>query len=177
MLIWVERMSAFIVPIMLIIILGVALFRKIPVYDSFLEGARDGMTTVVKIFPAILAIYIAIAMLKTSGLLQAIAHVLSPLTSLIHMPDDILPLALLRPMSGSGAIALVDKILAVHGPDSLVGRMSTVMSGATETAFYTLAMYFGAARVRKTSYALPAALVADFVSITMSVILCRLLFA
>jgi len=170
-------MSAFIVPIMLIIILGVALFRKIPVYDSFLEGARDGMTTVVKIFPAILAIYIAIAMLKTSGLLQAIAHVLSPLTSLIHMPDDILPLALLRPMSGSGAIALVDKILAVHGPDSLVGRMSTVMSGATETAFYTLAMYFGAARVRKTSYALPAALVADFVSITMSVILCRLLFA
>jgi spore maturation protein B len=176
-MIWVEQMSAFIVPIMLILIIGTALFRKVPVYDSFLEGAKNGMTTVVKIFPAILAIYIAIAMLKTSGLLQAVAYVLKPVTSLIHMPDDILPLALLRPMSGSGAIALVDKILTVHGPDSLVGRIATVMSGSTETAFYTLAMYFGAAHVRKTSYALPAALVADFVSITMSVIICRLLFA
>lgn len=172
----IQQLSAWVVPLMLLLIFVIAFVKKTAVYDSFLAGTKDGMKTVVTIFPAILAIYIAVAMLKASGLLACIAHLLHPFTAWIHMPEDVLPLALLRPVSGSGAIALVDKILAVHGPDSLTGITASVMSAATETTFYTLAMYFGAAKIRKTSYALPASLTADVVSIMASVFICRWFF-
>lgn len=173
----INRISAFVVPVMLILILMTGLIRKTDVYNCFVEGASDGVRTVVRIFPAILAIYVAIAMLKASGLLALLENLLRPAMEAIGMPDGILPLALLRPVSGSGSIGLVSDILSQYGPDSLTGRIAAVMCAATETTFYTLALYFGAAKVKKTSCALPAALTADLVSITMSVFVCRILFA
>ncbi len=172
----IQKWSSWIVPLVVFIIFSVAFVRKTAVYDCFLEGVKDGMKTVVAIFPAILAIYVAVAMLKTSGLLSGIAVLLRPITSRIAMPEDILPLALLRPVSGSGAIGLVNQIIAKHGPDSLIGITACVMSASTETTFYTLAMYFGAARVRKTSYALAAALWGDVISIVASLWICRMFF-
>ena len=176
MLQMVQRISSLAVPVMLILILLMGLIRKTDVYNGFVEGASEGVKTVVRIFPAILAIYVAIAMLKASGLLALLENLLRPVMEAIGMPDGILPLALLRPVSGSGSIGLVSDILAQYGPDSLTGRIAAVMCASTETTFYTLALYFGAAKVKKTSCALPAALTADFVSITMSVLLCRMMF-
>ena len=159
------------------IIGGIFLFgvvRGVNTFDAFLEGAREGLSTAVSITPALICLLTAVAMFKASGALDVLSWGLSPLAQAVGLPGEGIPLALLRPISGSGAMVLFNDLLAVYGPDSFIGRVASVMEGSTETTFYTIAVYYGATHVTRTRHTLPSALSADLAGILMSGVTVRL---
>jgi len=145
-----------------------------PVFEAFKEGAAEGIELALRIMPTLIALLCAIGMLRASGALDAAVAVLSPLAEAVSMPRELLPLALLRPISGSGSLALVSDIIKTYGADSYIGRCASVMMASTETTFYTIAVYFGAVNVKKTAHTVWAALFADAVSFIASVFFVRL---
>lgn len=165
-----------IIPILLFVIIACAMVRRVPVYHEFIGGVEDGMKTVISIFPTMLGILTAAAMFKASGAMDFLISLLSPITSILHVPPDVMPLALLRPVSGSGALGILTDILGQFGPDSLEGRIASVMMGSTETTFYTLCVYFKNTRVKNTGMALPCALMGDLAGLAASVFFVRLFF-
>ena len=168
--------SNFIIPITVAGILGFGLYKKVDVFGEFLEGAKEGLKTVVNIAPAIIALMTCVGMLKVSGTLDILVWVFSPLARLLALPQEVLPLAILRPISGSGALVIFNDLLGTYGPDSFVGRVASVIEGSSETTFYTIAVYFGAVKVSKTKYTLSASLAADLVGFVMSAHMVRLIF-
>lgn len=172
----IRLISVAVIPIVFLGILGYGLFHRINVFDAFLDGAAEGMHTAVKILPALVGLIAAISMFRSSGAMEYLTRVLSPVTKLLGVPAEVLPLALLRPVSGSGSLALVSDLLKVHGPDSLVGRITSVMMGSTETTFYTLAVYYGSVGIRDTRFTLKSALLADFAGMLASVWVCRIFY-
>ena len=171
-----DFINHFIVPGIIggIFLFGVA--RGVNTFDAFLEGAREGLSTAVSITPALICLLTAVAMFKASGALDVLSWGLSPLAQAVGLPGEVIPLALLRPISGSGAMVLFNDLLAVYGPDSFIGRVASVMEGSTETTFYTIAVYFGAAGIKKTRHALPAALCADVTAFLAAAWSVRLFF-
>lgn len=169
-------MVDFIFPSIIIGILSYGIIKKVNVFDAFLKGAKQGAVSCFNILPALVGLVVAVSMLRASGILDFISGVLSPFLSLIHFPADVLPLALLKPVSGSGAIAMIKNIFETSGVDSSSGRLASVMLGSSETTFYAIAVYFGATRVKNIRYTVFAALVADVVGIAASVVLCRIFF-
>lgn len=137
--------------------------RRVDVYAALLKGAQEGLETVLRILPALIALLTAAAMLRASGALELAARALGPLLSALGLPAELLPLMLVRPISGSAALGVGADLMAAYGPDSTLGRTAAVMLGSTETTFYTIAVYFGSLGITKTRYAVPAALCADFV--------------
>ena len=172
-----QTISTLTIPVLLFIILAFGLARRVKVYDCFVEGVGEGLKTVVRIIPPILGIMIAVSMLRASGTLELIGHLMRPITRFLGMQDELLPLALLRPVSGGGSIGILTDLLHRFGADTMIGRTASVMMGSTETTFYILAVYFGATKIRNTRHALPAALTADVCGIIASVLVCNLLFA
>jgi len=150
--------------------------KKQNVYECFVEGAKDGLDTIVRIVPPLVGLLAAISMLRASGALDMIIGLIAPATSFLGIPREVVPLALMRPISGSGSIALLNDIIKNNGADGLVGHAASVMMGSTETTFYTLTVYFAATKIKNTRYALKAALIADLTGIIASVIICRLLY-
>ena len=143
---------------------GIVLFgllKGVPVFDTFLDGAREGLQTAFKIMPALTALTLCVSMIKASGALDAASQALGPLIGAAHIPTETVPLMLIRPVSGSGALTVIQNIFANVGPDSYAGRVASVMMGSTETTFYTIAVYFGSVGIKKTGYTVPAALTAD----------------
>ena len=169
-----DFINHFIVPGIIggIFLFGVA--RGVNTFDAFLEGAREGLSTAVSITPALICLLTAVAMFKASGALDVLSWGLSPLAQAVGLPGEVIPLALLRPISGSGAMVLFNDLLAVYGPDSFIGRVASVMAGSTETTFYTIAVYYGATHVTRTRHTLPSALSADLAGILMSGVAVRL---
>ncbi len=168
--------SDYIIPIVMCSILIYGLYRNVDIFGSFLDGAKEGLMTSLRIMPALVALMTAVGMFKASGALDVLTHFLSPLASVLHLPREVIPLAILRPISGSGAMAIFQDILKSHGADTLIGRVASVMQGSTETTFYTIAVYYGATKVSKTRHTLPSALTGDFVGFIMSAITVQLLF-
>lgn len=150
--------------------------RGVRVYDSLVEGAKQGFDVALRIIPFLVAILVAIGMFRAAGGIDALVTVLDPLTGVIGMPADVLPIALLRPLSGSGSLGVAAEIIRTHGPDSLVGYLASTLYGSTETTFYTLAVYFGAVGVRNTRHTLPACLLADLAGILAATFIVNLLF-
>lgn len=161
-------MTAYIIPLVIVFILGYGLFKGVNVFDEFLVGAKEGIGTAVKIIPALIALLTCVGMFKVSGGLDVLTYAISPLTNLFHIPKEVIPLALLRPISGSGALCIYQDILAIHGANSMIGRIASVLMGSTETTFYTIAVYYGACSIKKTGYTVPAALLADFTGFILS---------
>lgn len=157
-----------------IIIFGI--FKKVPLFDTFISGAKDGFFSTFSIAPSLIGLIVAVSMLKASGALNIITSLLAPIGILISVPKETIPLILLRPISGSGSLALVDSIFKSCGPDSFPGRVASVMMGSTETTFYAIAVYFGAVGIKNTRHTIPAALIADLTSFIMSVLMVRLFF-
>ena len=145
-----------------------ALGRGVDVFSALTDGMRDGLKTLLRIFPSLLALLPAIAMVRASGLLDAVTGLLSPVLAVLGIPEQLAPLLLLRPLSGSGAMAAATDLIGQYGADSLLGRTAAVMLGSTETTFYVLAVYFGAADIQKGRRILPAALLADLVGFVMA---------
>lgn len=167
--------SVIAVPLMITGIVAYGMSKRINVYDCFTEGARDGLESMFGIIAPLVGLMIAISMFRASGALELISRLLKPLTDLLGMPSDVLPLALLRPVSGSGSIALVTDILKNHGPDSLEGKIASVMMGSTETTFYTVAVYFGAVGIKQLRHTVKSALLADFTGMLLAVYIAQLL--
>lgn len=171
-----ETISSLAVPLMFFGIIIFALWRNVPIFSTFTEGAKSGIETTLQIIPPLVGLMTAISVFRASGALDFVVKALDPVTSLLKIPGDIMPLALLRPVSGSASLAIINDIYTHFGPDSLVGRMASVMMGSTETTFYTVAVYFAAAGIKRTRHTFPSALTADLVGILTSVWLCYLFF-
>ena len=143
------KFGVFVIPAVLLGIVVFGLIKKVNIYDAFLEGAKEGAVTTFQIMPAIIAILTAIGMLKASGALTALVQLFEPVCRLIGFPAELTPLAIIRPISGSGSLAVLEQVLGDYGPDSFIGRVASVMQGSTETTFYTIAVYYGAAGIRR----------------------------
>ncbi len=162
----------YIIPAVIAIVLIVSLAKRLPSYELFIDGAEEGMKIVAGIFPPLVAVLTAAYMLRASGTLDLIISFLSPITGFI--PAEVMPLALIRPISGSGAIGILSEILNTHGADSEIGRIASVIMGSTETTFYCLCVYFAKTRVKHNLKAVPFAAAGDIVGILMAVILIKL---
>ena len=169
-------LSQYAIPALLLFIPLYGLLKRQPVYEQFVEGAAEGVGMALQILPYLLAMLVAVAVFRASGAFAAIAVLLEPLTGPLGVPAEVLPLALMRPLSGSGALALSAQIIREAGPDSFTGLLASVMQGATDTTFYILAVYFGSVGVKKYRYALSVGLSADLVSFIASYIVCRIMF-
>lgn len=168
--------SDLIVPLIICGILIHGLVKGIPVFDTFIEGAKEGIEVSSSILPALVGLTTAIGMFSASGALDVLTYAMSPLTKFLQLPKEVLPLAILRPISGSGAMAIFQKLLNDLGPDSYGGRVASVLMGSAETTFYSIAIYFGVTSVKNTRHTVLAGLTADIVGFTMSAIMVRLIF-
>lgn len=162
------------VPLIIAFVMVYALFRGTDIFSGMTAGAADGLKTVVGIVPALITLLPCIYMLRASGALDALCGLLRPLLSQLGIPAETVPLMLLRPLSGSGALAVGSDIIRQNGADSFVGRCAAVMLGSTETTFYVIAVYFGAAGIKNTRHAIPAALIADFMGFLAAAFFVRL---
>ena len=165
------------IPLILLVFLGWGLVKKVKVYEVFVEGAKDGFNVAVRIIPYLVAMLFAIGIFRASGAMEVLTALLAPLTNLVGMPAETLPMALMRPLSGSGSLGIMTELMKVHGADSFIGVLASTMYGSSETTFYVLAVYFGAVNINKTRHALPAGLIADLFGMLGAVFITRLLFA
>lgn len=163
----------------LVFIAGIPLYaaiKKVNVFDAFIVGAKQGFDTSVKIIPYLVAMLVAIGMLRASGFFDLMNRLLAPLMNWIGMPSEVLPLALIRPFSGSASIGVMAELIHQYGGDSLIAKIAATMMGSTETTFYVIAVYFGSIGIRRTRHAIPVGLLADLAGVIASVLICRYLF-
>lgn len=172
----VNALSLLAIPFLLSAIPLFAALRRVKVYEEFVEGAKEGFQVAVRIIPYLVAILVAMGMFRAAGGIELLSRALSPLLGAIGFPTDLLPMVLVRPLSGTGALGFFTELVKQHGPDSLVARMAGTIYGSTETTFYVLAVYFGAVAVKRTRHALLAGLTADLVSVIMAFVVCKIVF-
>ncbi len=169
-------MMAAIIPLLAVAVVVYAIIKKVDVYDAFVKGAIEGLPVLYRVLPYMAAMLICIRLLRDSGAMEAITSVLKGPMQAMGFPPELLPLSLLRPLSGSGSMALVADIFQNFGTDSVLGLMASTMMGSTETIFYTLALYFGSVGIQETRFTLPVALISTVLSTIGSVIVCNWLF-
>ncbi len=169
-------MTAYIMPAAILFIVAFGLYKQVPVFEKFVEGAKDGLKIAISLAPTLVGLLTAVAMFSASGAIDLLSHSLKPLLSAVGIPADIIPLAILRPISGSGSISIFTSIIEKLGPDSTAGRMAAVILSSTETTFYTIAIYFGSCGIKKSGITLPAALIADFSGFVFSALSVNLFF-
>jgi spore maturation protein SpmA len=174
---FIEIISKLAIPLLILLFVGYGLIKRVKVYESFVEGAKEGFNIAVKIIPYLVAMLIAIGIFRAGGAMDWLIYILKPVTNLIGMPAEALPMALMRPLSGSGSLGLMTDIMKVHGPDSFIGILVSTIQGSTETTFYVLAVYFGAVNIKSTRHAVPVGLIADVAGILGALFIVRLLFS
>lgn len=172
----INIISIMAIPALIFIFIGYGAIKKVKVYEVFVEGAKEGFDVAVRIIPYLVAMLVAIGIFRAGGGMQILIAALEPITNLIGMPAEALPMAIMRPLSGSGSLGIMAEIIATHGPDSFIGILVSTFFGSTETTFYVLAVYFGSVNIRNTRHALPAGLLADVAGILGAVFIVKLLF-
>jgi spore maturation protein B len=173
---FIEVVSLVAIPLMFLVFLGWGLVKKVKVYEVFVDGAKEGFNVAIRIIPYLVAMLAAIGIFRASGALEVLINILSPVTALIGMPPETLPMALMRPLSGSGSLGIMTELMKVHGPDSLIGIMASTMYGSSETTFYVLAVYFGTVSIKNTRHAVPTGIIADLAGMLAAVWIVNLLF-
>lgn len=171
-----SAVSLWTIPVLLVGIPLVGMIRGVKVYDVFIEGAKEGFQVAIRIIPFLVGILVAIGMFRASGAMDFLTGAFAPVLSAINFPAELFPLAVLRPLSGSGSLALTTDIIKQFGPDSLLARTAATMYGSSETMFYVLAVYFGAVGVKRTRHAIPSAVVGDIVAALVAVAVCAWMF-
>ena len=166
--------SVLFLPLLITLIIVYGIKTKTPIYDVFIEGAKNGLQTCLEILPFIIGIFIAIEALTSSGAMNFIESSISPLFELLHIPKELISLIILRPVSGSGSLVVVENIMSECGPDSMAGRIASVMAGSCETVFYVLALYFGVTSVKKMRHAFSAGLIGYIAGVIASIYICRI---
>ncbi|CUH93895.1 spore maturation protein [Herbinix luporum] len=169
-------LSDYIMPFIIFYIIGLGLLTKTPIYDEFIKGAKEGFKVVIDILPTLIGLMVAIGILRASGALDILSNLLKPFTERLHFPSELVPIVLVKMFSSSAATSLLLDIYKEYGPDSYLGRLVSIILSSTETIFYTMAVYFMAAGVKKTRYTLVGALVATLVGTIASVIITNLVF-
>ena len=168
--------SNFLIPLLFLFIPLYAFIKKVPLFNTFAEGAAESIPLILKIFPFILGILVALAVFRASGAFEILINLIAPFCSLFGVPPEVVPLALMRPLSGSGALGFLAELLNNYGPDSFIGRLASVMQGSTDTTLYILAVYFGSIGITKYRYALLVGLLADLFSFIMAFVVCKYIF-
>ena len=171
-----DAISLWAIPVLLVAIPLVGLLRGVKVYDVFIEGAKEGFDVSVKIIPFLVGILVAIGMFRGSGAMDLLIAGIRPLVTATGFPAELVPLTILRSLTGSGSLAFTTDLIKTHGPDSVIGRMAATLYGSSETTFYVLAVYFGAVGVRRTRHAVPAALIGDIAAAIAAVVICAWMF-
>ena len=168
-------MSDFVIPVFIALIMVIGLAKRVDVFSEFTDGAKENLKSAFDVLPALIALMTAIGMFKASGGLEIISSAIAPLTEFLGFPRECIPLALIRPVSGSGALAVFESILTEVSPDSFAGRVASVVIGSTETTFYTIAVYYGITNVKKTKHAISSSLTADLTGFILSALTVRLI--
>lgn len=169
-------MINYIIPLIVVTIIIYGIYKKVDIFDTFIDGVKEGMKLSINLFPTIFTMIIAITLITDSNIINYICNLLKPLFSRISFPTEVLPLALLRPISGSSSLVILNDILAKYGPDSFIGRLSSVMQGSTDTTIYIISMYFASIGIKKTRYSLIVGLLADLLSVIISFIMVNIFF-
>lgn len=172
----VTSVSVWLIPSFILIVLLVASWKKVPAYETFVEGGKEGVKMAFSLLPFLVGMIVSISILRASGAMEAFTGLIAPLLSLIGIPPDIIPLALVRPISGTAALGMTTELIQTHGPDSFIGRLASTMQGSTDTTLYILSVYFGAVGIRKMRYALKVGLLADVIGIIASIIVVGIVF-
>ncbi len=172
----IDLLSLYALPFIILVILTVGLVKKVPVYEEFTEGAKDGFHVAVNIIPYLVAIIVGISMFRASGAMDSIAAVLAPMLSKLNIPVDALPVMITRSLSGSATLGLFTEIAQKLGPNAYATKLCAVIVGSSETTFYVLSVYFGAVGIKKFRYALLVGLLADFIGIIAAVLVCSWIF-
>lgn len=163
------------IPIFIGIVIVLGIVKKVPLFDAFAAGAKEGLRTLYNIAPTLAGLIVAVEMLKASGAMDMLCDFVEPLAEMLGFPKDIVPMVLLRPVSGGGSTALLTNIYKEYGPDSFAGKVASVLAGSTETTFYAVAVYFGSVNIKKVRHTLVAALAADFTAAVMAVLTVRIM--
>lgn len=169
-------MINYFIPIIVIIIIVYGIYKKVDIFDTFLMGIKEGMKVSINLFPTIFAMIIAISVLTSSNIIMVICNFFSNIFEKIGFPSEVFPLAILRPISGSSSLVVLGDILSKYGPDSFIGRVASVMQGATDTTIYIISMYFASVGIKKIKYSLIVGLLADFISVVLAIIMVRIFF-
>ena len=172
----VTTISVWIIPCFLLIVLLTATWKKVPTYETFVEGGKEGVKMAFNLLPFLVGMIVSISILRSSGALEAFIGILSPILAFVGIPADIVPLALVRPISGTAALGMTTELIDTHGPDSFIGRLASTMQGSTDTTLYILTVYFGAVGIRKMGDALKVGLLADLAGIIASIIIVSIIF-
>jgi spore maturation protein B len=172
----VSFLSIMAIPFLIFVFLLWGIFKRVKVYEVFVEGAKEGFNVAIRIIPYLVAMLVAIGIFRASGAMDFLTIALNPITSLIGFPAEALPMALMRPLSGSGSLGIMTELMKVHGPDSFIGVLASTMYGSSETTFYVLAIYFGSVNIKKIRHSLPAGLLADLAGMLGALFVCRLVF-
>lgn len=172
----ISNISNIIIPGIVLTVIIYGIKKKINVYDTFIEGAKESFDMIINLFPTYLAMILGINIIINSGFITFVLNFLKPVFEFLKVPLEIIPMALMRPISGSSSLALLNNIFATNGPDSLVGRIGSLIQGSTDTTFYVISLYFGSVGIKKIKYALWAGLFADLLGIISSIIIIKLLF-
>ena len=170
------NLSSLVIPVLLAVVAVWGLGRRVDIYAALTRGAEEGLRTLLRIVPALVGLLTAVSMFRASGAMEKLSSLMGPALTWLGIPPETVPLMLIRPVSGSGALAVATDLMDQFGPDSYIGRVAAVMLGSTETTFYTIAVYFGSAGIRRTRHAVPAALTADLVGFAAAAILVRIFF-
>ncbi|WP_285889825.1 spore maturation protein [Paenibacillus macerans] len=176
MLDWLNVVSAWAVPVMIAFIPLYAYFKKVPVYESFVDGAKDGFSTAIGIIPHLVGMMVAISVFRASGALDMLVGWMAPLLTRLNVPPEVLPLGFLRPLTGTGSLAFTTDLIKTYGPDSMIGRIASTIQGSTDTTLYVLTVYFGAVGIKNGRYALKVGLFSDVVGFVAAIVVCVLLF-
>lgn len=169
-------LSVWAIPAILLAIPLLGYLRRVNVYEAFVDGAGEGFQTAIRIMPFLVAMMVSINVFRASGAMEAFVNLLAPVLNLLGVPADLVPLAIMRPLSGTGALGLATEIINTFGPDSLCGRIASTVLGSTDTTFYVLTVYFGAVGIRKPRYSVFVGLLGDLTGFFMSIYICRKIF-
>lgn len=172
----ITSISAWLIPCFILLVLIVSTWKRVPAYETFVEGGKEGVKMAFSLLPFLLGMIVSISILRSSGALEAFVNLISPILTFIGIPPEIIPLALVRPISGTAALGMTTELIATHGPDSFLGRLASTMQGSTDTTLYILTVYFGAIGIKKMRYALKVGLLADLVGIIASIIIVTIVF-
>ena len=171
-----ETISLSILPIMILVILSLGIVKKVPVYEEFIEGAKDGFRVSITIIPYLVALIVAISMFRASGALEWVAQILTPIMAKGSIPTDIIPIMFTRSLSGSATLGLFSEIASTHGAEAFITKLAAVMVGSSETTFYVLSVYFGSVGIKKFRYALLTGIIADIIGIVLAILVARCFF-